>query len=77
MRSPRIIIHITEDGVLFSEDGTCILAFPPGRTGIYPVPGSVSVFAADAFAGARIEKLITVECELIDTGNLPENIVII
>lgn len=75
--SPDNHTYYSEDGVLFSEDGICILAFPPGRTGIYPVPGGVSVFAADAFAGARIEKLITVECELIDTGNLPENIVII
>lgn len=75
--SPDNAAYYSEDGVLFSEDGTCILAFPPGRTGIYPVPGSVAVFAPDAFAGARIEKLITVECELKDTGNLPENIVII
>ena len=75
--SPDNHTYYSEDGVLFSEEGICILAFPPGRTGIYPVPGGVSVFAADAFADARIEKLITVECELIDTGNLPENIVII
>lgn len=72
---PQNGAYYTEDGIIFSENGTCILAFPPGRTGIYPVPAQVKVFAADAFAGARIEKLITVGCVLEDTGNLPENIV--
>lgn len=73
---PQNDVYYTEDGIIFSENGTCILAFPPGRVGIYPVPSQVKVFAADAFAGARIEKLITVECDLEDTGNLPESIVI-
>ena len=68
--------YYTEDGIIFSENGTCILAFPPGRTGIYPVPAQVTAFADDAFAGARIEKLITVECGLTDTENLPESIAV-
>lgn len=73
---PDNSVYQTEDGVLFSENGTCILAFPPGRIGIYPVPAQVKTFARDAFADARIDKLITVECGLTDMGNLPENIVI-
>ena len=31
-------VYYTENGVLFSEGGSCILAFPAGRTGTYSVP---------------------------------------
>ena len=60
----------TEDGVLFSENGTCILGFPSARTGGYKVPQRVTRFAADAFATAQIETLDAVGCSLSDTGNL-------
>ena len=64
----------TEDGVLFSENGTCILGFPSARTGSYKVPQRVTRFAADAFATAQIETLTRVGCSLTDTGNLPSSI---
>lgn len=64
----------TEDGVLFSENGTCILGFPSARTGGYKVPQRVTRFAADAFATAQIETLDAVGCTLSDTGNLPSSI---
>ena len=64
----------TEDGVLFSENGTCILGFPSARTGSYKVPDRVTRFAADVFAGAQIETLDAVGCSLTDTGNLPSSI---
>ena len=64
----------TEDGVLFSENGTCILGFPSARTGGYKVPQRVTRFAADAFATAQIETLDAVGCSLSDTGNLPSSI---
>lgn len=64
----------TEDGVLFSENGTCILGFPSARTGSYKVPQRVTRFAADAFAAAQIETLDAVGCSLSDTGNLPSSI---
>ena len=64
----------TEDGVLFSENGTCILGFPSARTGSYKVPQRVTRFAADAFATAQIETLDAVGCSLTDTGDLPSSI---
>lgn len=64
----------TEDGVLFSENGTCILGFPSARTGSYKVPQRVTRFAADAFAMAQIETLDAVGCSLTDTGDLPSSI---
>ena len=41
--------YYTEDGVLFSKDGTCLLAFPPARTGNYKVPSHVTEIADGAF----------------------------
>lgn len=66
-----------EDGVLYSENGTCLLAFPAGRSGIYPVPASVTRFAFDAFAGTNIEKLDARKCTLTDLGNLAEGVVVL
>lgn len=67
-------VCFTEDGVLFSENGTCILGFPSARTGAYKVPQRVTRFAEDAFATAQIEILDAVGCSLSDTGNLPSSI---
>lgn len=69
--------YFTEDGVLFSADRTCIEAFPSGRTGGYPVPGTVERIAEDAFAGAQLDKLDTRGCTLLDTGNLPGSITVL
>lgn len=69
--------YYTEDGVLFSEEGTCLLAFPSARTGFYKVPSGVSRFAHDAFAGARIETVDVTKCTLTDMGNLPENVAVL
>lgn len=63
--------YYTEDGVLFSENGTCILGFPSARTGNYKVPDRVTRFAEDAFADAKLEIIDAVGCSLEDTGNLP------
>lgn len=69
--------YYTENGVLFSEDGSCILAFPAGRTGIYSVPAGVTRFASDAFTGSMLSKIDTRACLLGDAGNLPESISIL
>lgn len=63
--------YYTEDGVLFAENGTCILGFPSARTGNYKVPARVTRFAEDVFADAKIEVIDAVGCTLEDTGNLP------
>lgn len=64
----------TEDGVLFSENGTCILGFPSARTGNYKVPGNVTRFAEHVFDDAKIEIIDAVGCTLEDTGSLPSSI---
>lgn len=69
--------YMSVDGVLFSEDGACLLAFPAARTGIYKVPENVVRFARDAFAGASISKLDIRGCSLEEMQNLPEDIEII
>lgn len=69
-------VYSSEDGVLFSENGTCLFAFPAGRTGTYPLPESVTRIATDAFAGASIEKISDLRDREIDFGNIPENIVL-
>lgn len=66
--------YYTEDGVLFAENGTCILGFPSARTGNYKVPVRVTRFAEDAFADAKIEIIDAVGCSLEDTGNLPSGV---
>lgn len=64
----------TEDGVLFSEGGICLFAFPAGRIGQYKVPGTVTRFAADAFTQASLDTVDAVENSLSDLGNFPQNI---
>ena len=66
--------YYTEEGVLFAEHGTCLLAFPAGRTGNYKVPSHVGRFAAGAFDCARIEVLDATACTLTDSSGVPENI---
>lgn len=66
--------YFTEDGVLFSENGTCILGFPSARTGNYKVPSRVTRFAEGVFENARIEVIDAVECSLENTGDLPSHI---
>ncbi len=48
------------DGVLFSEDGTTLLAYPGGREEIdvYEVPTNVTKINGGAFNGAKMKKLI-------------------
>ena len=66
--------YTSRDGVLFSEGGTCLLAFPAGRIGIYKVPQGVLRFATGAFEGASISKLDIRNCSVEDMGNIPETI---
>lgn len=66
--------YYTEDGVLFSDGGTCILGFPAGRVGNYKVPPQVTRFAMDAFTDARISVVDAAECSLTDIGNFPASV---
>lgn len=69
--------YYTEDGVLFSENGTCILGFPSARTGSYKVPDRVTRFAEGAFGEAKIEVIDAVGCSLEATGSLPSSILLL
>lgn len=69
--------YSSEEGVLFSENGTCILAFPAGRTGTYKVPSRVVRFASGAFAGASIQSVDATDCALTDVGDIPSGIEVV
>lgn len=43
--------YVTVDGVLYTADGTVLLAFPAAWTGTFQVPESVKSFAESAFDG--------------------------
>ena len=69
--------YYTEQGVLFSEEGKCILAFPAARTGNYKVPSQVAKFAAGAFDDAQIQVVDAAMCTLTDISSFPEHIELI
>ena len=66
--------YYTEDGVLFSKDGTCLLAFPPARTGNYKVPLHVTEIADGAFDRAGISVLDASDCSVLEIKSLPSYI---
>lgn len=66
--------YYAEEGVLFAENGTCLLSFPAARIGTYKVPPQVTRFAADAFTGSKLDTVDAMACDLTDTGNLPESV---
>lgn len=63
------------EGVLFTENGTCLFAFPAGRTGIYQLPEMTVRIAENAFAGTALEKIDMRKCSVTDTGNVPEELI--
>lgn len=59
------------DGVLYADDGACLLAFPAGRVGFFLLPSHVERLADDAFAGTMLEMVDARKGNVTDTGNLP------
>lgn len=49
------------DGVVFSKDGTNLVAFPGGRTGTYTVPSGVTAIKAFSFSNASLDCVILPE----------------
>jgi hypothetical protein len=43
---------LSDDGILFNKDKTCIMCFPAGRTGHYTAPDSVTHIGNEAFCGS-------------------------
>lgn len=64
-------------GVLLSDNGTRIFAFPSGRTGSYKVPAEITGFAGNAFANANITAIDMTECGAETPSDLPGHIEVI
>ena len=66
--------YVTVDGVLYTADGTVLLAFPAAWTGIFQVPERVKSFAESAFDGTNLECIDARSCTLEQTGSIPETV---
>lgn len=66
--------YVTVDGVLYTADGTVLLAFPAAWTGTFQVPESVKSFAESAFDGTNLECIYARSCTLEQAGSIPETV---
>ena len=66
--------YVTVDGVLYTADGTVLLAFPAAWTGTFQGPESVKSFAESAFDGTNLECIDARSCTLEQTGSIPETV---
>ena len=66
--------YVTIDGVLYTADGTVLLAFPAAWTGTFQVPESVKSFAESAFDGTNLECIDASSCTLEQTESIPETV---
>lgn len=66
--------YVTVDGVLYTADGTVLLAFPAAWTGTFQVPESVKSFAKSAFDGTNLECIDARSCTLEQAGSIPETV---
>ena len=66
--------YVTVDGVLYTADGTVLLAFPAAWTGTFQVPESVKSFAESAFDGTNRECIDARSCTLEQAGSIPETV---
>lgn len=66
--------YVTVDGVLYTADGTVLLAFPAAWTGTFQVPEGVKSFAERAFDGTNLECIDARSCTLEQTGSIPETV---
>lgn len=49
--------YASRDGVLYSGDGTVLLAFPHGRKGDFTIPDTVAFLGKAAFFGSRLSRI--------------------
>ena len=66
--------YVTVDGVLYTADGTVLLAFPAAWTGTFQVPEGVKSFAESAFDGTNLECIDARSYTLEQTGSIPETV---
>lgn len=66
--------YVTVDGVLYTADGTVLLAFSAAWTGTFQVPERVKSFAESAFDGTNLECIDARSCTLEQAGSIPETV---
>ena len=66
--------YVTVDGVLYTADGTVLLAFPAAWTGTFQVPERVKSFAESAFDGTNLECIDARSCTLEQAGSISETV---
>ena len=57
------------DGVVFSKDGTTLIAYPAGRNGAYEIPNIVTTIDAFAFEGCTGLTSVTIPDSVTTIGN--------
>ena len=60
--------YSSEDGVLFSKDGTTLIKFPGGKSGHYTIPDSVTSIEQAAFAYASKMTSVTIPNSVTSIG---------
>ncbi|MCL2801470.1 MAG: leucine-rich repeat domain-containing protein [Treponema sp.] len=61
--------YSTVDGVLFNKDRTELIRFPPGKTGSYTIPNTVTTIAYKAFYGASLLTSINIPASVTTIGD--------
>ena len=59
----------SDDGVLFSGDGTVLESYPGGKTGNYEIPASVNVVGRYSFHGTEKLRTVTVPASVTEIGD--------
>lgn len=57
------------DGVLFSKDGTKLLAYPGGKKGAYDIPNGVTTILANAFSNCPHVTEVTIPASVTSIGD--------
>ena len=57
------------DGVLFNKSQTSLIQYPPGKTGPYPIPASVTSIGSYAFAGCDQLTGVTIPASVTSIGS--------
>ena len=50
--------YYSENGVVFSKDGTELVCYPAGKVGSYTIPNTVTIIGYGAFAGSAIRNVV-------------------
>jgi hypothetical protein len=59
----------SDAGVLFNTDKTTLVQFPPGKTGAYTVPSSVTTIAAESFRNCTLVSSVSIGAGVVSIGS--------